>query len=73
MIAIFGILYFILLLIYVLAALFIVYHIMRFSLNKGVMILTLVIFLSVLGALLFSNIMLFLTLRWDKIFSNLIS
>ncbi|MCX6765380.1 MAG: hypothetical protein NT136_00175 [Candidatus Moranbacteria bacterium] len=71
MIAIFGIFYLILFLFFTIAALFIVYHVIKYSFSKSVMVLTLTIFLSVFGALLFSNLMLFLSLRWDEIFSNL--
>lgn len=73
MIAIFGILYLAIVLIYLLAALFIMYHIMKFSLHKSTAVLTLAIFLPVFGTLLFTNLMLFLAIDWNRIFSFVIS
>lgn len=69
MFAIFGIIYLAIVLIYLLAALFIIYHIMKFSLHKTTAVLTLAIFLPVFGTLLFTNIMLFLAIDWNEIFS----
>jgi hypothetical protein len=71
MIAVFGILYLIIFLVYVISAICIVFHVVKYSLYKSVMALTLGIFLSVFGSLLFLNITLFLSLKWDQIFSNL--
>ena len=71
MIAIFGILYVMLFIFYCVAAAFIAFHIIKYSLNKSVMALTLGIFFTVFGALLFANIMLFLSMRWDQVFSNI--
>jgi hypothetical protein len=67
MISIFGLLYFILLIIYILIALFIVYHIVRFSLSKSAMAMTLAIFVGGFGLLLFCNIILFLSINWKEI------
>lgn len=63
----FGLLYLILLLIYFLIALFIVYHIVRFSLSKSAMALTLGVFLIGLGLLVFANLIVFLSIDWNKI------
>jgi hypothetical protein len=71
MIAVFGILYVMLFIFFSIAAVFIAFHIVKYSLNKSVMVLTLGIFFTVFGALLFSNVMLFLSLQWSQIFSNL--
>ncbi len=73
MLAIFGILYLIIVLIYILAALFIIYHIVKFSLHKSTAVLTLAIFLPVFGVLLFTNLMLFLAIDWNGIFSFIVS
>jgi len=72
MLAIFGILYLAIVLIYLLTALFIMYHIMKFSLHKSTAVLTLAIFLPVFGTLLFTNLMLFLAIDWNGIFSFII-
>ncbi len=72
MLAIFGIIYLVIVLIYILAALFIVYHIMKFSLHKSTVILTLAIFVPVFGVLLFTNLMLFLAIDWNGIISFVI-
>ncbi len=72
MLAIFGILYLAIVLIYLLTALFIMYHIMKFSLHKSTAVLTLAIFLPVFGTLLFTNLMLFLAIDWNEIFSFII-
>jgi len=72
MIAIFVILYLIIVLIYILAALFIIYHIVKFSLHKSTAVLTLAIFLPVFGVLLFTNLMLLLAIDWNGIFSFII-
>lgn len=69
MAGIFGLLYLILILVYIIIFLFIIYHILRFSFQKSVMVLALGIFVSVFCCLLFSNLMLFLTIKWDKVFS----
>ncbi len=66
---IFGILYLILIFIYVIAAFFIVYHIIRFSFNHSIAVVTLGIFLSVFLFVFFSNLVLFLTINWEKVFS----
>lgn len=73
MLAIFGIIYLVIVLIYILAALFIMYHIMKFSLHKSTAVLTLAIFLPVFGTLLFTNLMLFLSINWNEILSNIVS
>jgi cytochrome c oxidase subunit IV len=72
MLTIFGILYFILLIIYILAGIFIIYHLVKFSLSKSVMILTVGIFVSVFAALLLTNITLFFAIPWVKVLSDLI-
>lgn len=69
MAGIFGILYLLLIIIYMIMALFVVYHIVRFSFHKSVTALTLVIFISVFMFLLFSNLTLFLAVKWEKVFS----
>lgn len=72
MLTIFGILYFILLGIYILAGIFIVYHLVKFSISKSVMMLTIGIFVSVFAVLLLTNITLFFSIPWAKVLSDLI-
>ena len=67
--SIFPILYLILLLVYIISAAIIIYHIARFSYKKSVMTATIGIFLVVFGLLLLANITSFLAIDWRSIFS----
>lgn len=69
MIAAINVLYLIIILFFLLAALFIVYHIVKYSLNKMEMLISLSIFLSVFLVLLFSNLAIFLSIRMDRVIS----
>jgi hypothetical membrane protein len=65
--AIFTLFYLIFFILWVIAGLFIIYHIARYSLNKKNAALTLIIFISVMAALLLSNVLLFSSLRLEEI------
>lgn len=62
---IFGLLYTLLFFSYVATALFIVYHIVRYSMSRGAMLFGLVLFLSVITILVFTNAMIFFSLPLD--------
>lgn len=64
---IFGILYTILFLSYVMTALFIVFHLLRYALNRKMALLSTVFFLTVFTILLFSNSLLFFSLPLDSL------
>jgi hypothetical protein len=66
--SLFGSLYLILFFSYVIAALFITFHIIRYSLSRTAMIFGLTLFLLVFVTLLLSNVALFFSLPLDSLF-----
>lgn len=69
MIAIINFLYLIIILFFLVVASFIVYHIIKYSLSRMEMLITLTIFLSVFTVLIISNLALFFSIRMDRIIS----
>ncbi|MEK7181661.1 MAG: hypothetical protein AAB519_03780 [Patescibacteria group bacterium] len=67
---IFGLLYTVLLFSYIATALFIVFHVIRYSLTTRTRFFGAVLFLSVLGVLLFTNALLFFSLPFDILVPN---
>lgn len=67
MIAIINFLYLVIILFFLVAAFFIAYHIIKYSLSRAEMIISLSIFLSVFLVLIFSNLYLFFSIRMDRI------
>lgn len=65
------IIYFSIIFFFLMASLFIVYHLVRYSYNRKMMILMLLIFSSVTGVLILLNITLFLSLDLSEIVSPL--
>jgi hypothetical protein len=65
-------LYLILILIYLLMSFFIVYHLASYSINPELRIVMLSLFIIVSGGLLFSNLLLFFSIDWNGIISNII-
>lgn len=65
--SLFGSLYLILFFSYIAAALFIAYHIIRYSLSRTALIFGLTLFLSVFVSLLLSNMTLFFSLPLDSL------
>ncbi len=59
---IFGILYTVLFLSFVVTALFIVFHLLRYTLNRKMAVLSTILFLSVFTILLITNAMIFFSL-----------
>jgi hypothetical protein len=57
---------------YILTSLFIVYHIVSYSLNSSFQAISLIIFILVATGLLISNLILFSSIDWNRIFLNLI-
>jgi len=70
MIAIFQILYAVVILVFLLLSLFIVYHLLKYSYDKKVTSLMVTIFVVFTGLLIFSNIILFLNLPLEDLFYN---
>lgn len=64
---IFGLLYAFLFLGYVIAGLFVVYHIVRYSINKPVATFGLALFLVVFVVLLFTNALIFFSLPFETL------
>ena len=67
MLAIINGFYLIIIFFFMVAAFFICYHIIKYSLSKMEMLITLAIFLSVFVVLIISNIIIFSSLRWDQV------
>jgi hypothetical protein len=65
--SLFGSLYLVLFFSYVIAAVFIAYHIIRYSLSRTAMIFGLALFLTVFVVLLLSNMTLFFSLPLDSL------
>ncbi len=68
--SLFGLLYTVLLFSYIATALFIVFHIVRYSFKRSSMLFGITLFLVVLCVLVFINALIFFSLPMDKIFSN---
>lgn len=73
MIAFINILYLVIMLFFLVAAFFIAYHIIKYSLSRTEMIISLSIFLSIFLVLIFSNLYLFFSIRMDQIITSLIN
>ena len=67
--AIFGLLYLALILVYLFGSIIIIYHIAKFSYQKGIMTLTITVFLVVLAVLILANVASFTAINWESIFS----
>jgi len=68
MLNIIGIFYLIIFFSFLLVALFIIFHIVRYSINKTSSFFMLIIFVSVFSVLLISNIALFFSVPWEQMF-----
>ena len=67
---IFNIFYSVLFFIYIIISIFIVYHIVRYSINKKSSLIMLILFISIMLILVFINVQLFKSINFDKIFTN---
>lgn len=65
--SIFGLLYTVLFFSYIAAAVFIVFHIVRYSLKRDAMLFGITLFLVVFFVLIFTNAIIFFSLPLDKI------
>ncbi len=63
---VFGLLYTFLFLSFVITGLFVVFHLLRYSLNRKVALFGTLLFMSVLGILLFTNALLFFSLPLEE-------
>lgn len=68
--AIFGVIYLLLFFSYILIALFVIYHIFRYSLKRGSAFFGATLFSSVFLVLLITNTLLFLSLPFDELFAH---
>lgn len=66
-------LYGILILLYVITCFFIAYHLVNFSLDSAMKIVTLIVFIILSSGLLAYNVLLFFSIDWDFLISNLMS
>lgn len=64
-------LYGMIILTYIIISLFIVYHLVKFSVASEMKILMLILFIMVSSGLLFSNLLLFFSIDWNMITGNL--
>ena len=67
---IFGIIYLLLFFSYLLVALFIIFHIVRYSLRPSVALFGVALFSITFAILLFTNVSLFLSLPFDLLFAQ---
>ena len=63
--------YFIIIAVYLLISLFIVYHIVRYSINQELRIVMLSLFVLVSTGLLLSNLALFFSINWNGLLATL--
>jgi len=63
--------YLVVLLFFVISGIFIIYHIVKYSYSKTAMLFTLLIFCSIMGILVFTNITLFFTIDFNDFISIL--
>ena len=63
-------LYAIIILIYTLTSFFIVYHLVRFSVESEFKVVMLIAFVLVSAGLLLSNLMLFFSINWNSLIAN---
>lgn len=68
--SIFGIIYLLLFFSYILVAIFIVYHIFRYSLKRSAALFGVTLFSVVFATLLFTNTLLFLSLPLDTLLAH---
>ena len=64
-----NIIYFFILAVLAFSALFIVYHLFKYSYDKGASLLMFLVFTSVFSALLLLNLVLFFSIDWEDITS----
>lgn len=64
-----GLLYSILFICYVFAAVFVLFHLLRYSLNKQQGLIGAIVFAAVAALLLFTNALLFFNLPFEEIFN----
>ncbi|MFZ2187253.1 MAG: hypothetical protein WAV46_01315 [Candidatus Moraniibacteriota bacterium] len=68
--SIFGIVYLLLFFSYVLVAIFIIFHIFRYSLKRGAALFGATLFSVVLAVLLLANFLLFLSLPFNELLAH---
>jgi len=66
-------LYAIIILMYVIASFFVVYHLVKYSINSELKTVMLIFFVVVSTGLLLSNILLFFSIDWNTMISKIIS
>ncbi len=66
------IIYFLIFVSYVLAGSFVVFHILRYSLNKSLGFAAVIAFLIISVILIASNVALFFSVPWNRIFASIL-
>ncbi|EKE11589.1 MAG: hypothetical protein ACD_15C00059G0027 [uncultured bacterium] len=66
-------LYGILILLYIITCFFIAYHLVNFSINSGLKVLTISVFVFLAAGLLIYNLAVFFSIDWNFLFYNLIT
>ena len=56
---------------YIIAASFIVFHLIRYSFNRSLASLAALLFVAVTSILILANALLFLAIPWNKIFTSI--
>lgn len=63
--------YLLMMLFYILASFFIAYHLIKFSIASEIKIIMLLLFVSVSAGLIFSNVVIFFSIDWNNLLSQL--
>lgn len=66
-------LYALIILMYAIASFFVVYHLVKYSVNSELKIIMLIFFVVISAGLLFSNVLLFFSINWNILISQLIN
>lgn len=70
MMVVINILYLLFILLYIFASLFIIYHLVKYTIHSSLNYVALVVFIAVSIPLLIGNIILFNMINWKEIISN---
>ena len=63
--------YLVMMIFYILASFFIAYHLIKFSIASEIKVIMIFLFVSVSAGLIFSNVVLFFSIDWNSLTSQL--
>lgn len=63
--------YLVMMIFYILASFFIAYHLIKFSIASEIKVIMIFLFVSVSAGLIFSNVVLFFSIDWNSLLSQL--